>query len=49
LFPPAYGRASKIIKSDGVTWKREVLLEEISRQLGEAADGACPDCARQNS
>jgi hypothetical protein len=49
LFPPAYGRASKIIKSDGMTWKREVLLEEISRQLGEAADGACPDCARQNS
>jgi hypothetical protein len=45
----AYGRASKIIKSDGMTWKREVLLEEISRQLGEAADGACPDCARQNS
>jgi hypothetical protein len=45
----AYGRASKIIKGDGTTWKREVLLEEISRQLGDAADGACPDCARQDS
>jgi hypothetical protein len=42
----AYGRASKIIKSDGTTWKREALLKEISRQLGDAADGACPDCAR---
>jgi hypothetical protein len=45
----AYGRASKITKGDGTTWKREVLLEEISRQLGDAADGACPDCARHNS
>ena len=45
----AYGRASKITKSDGTTWKRDALLEEISRQLGDAADGACPDCARHNS
>jgi hypothetical protein len=45
----AYGRASQITKSDGTTWKREALLKEISRQLGHAADGACPDCARQNS
>jgi hypothetical protein len=45
----AYGRARKIIKSDGTTWKREVLLKEISRQLGDAADRTCPDCARQNS
>jgi hypothetical protein len=45
----AYVRASKIIKSDGTTWKREALLEEISRQLGDAADGACPDCALLNS
>jgi hypothetical protein len=43
----AYGRAGKIIKSDGTTWKREVLLAEISRQLGDAADGVCPDCASE--
>jgi hypothetical protein len=43
----AYGRASKIIKSDGTTWKREVLLEEISRQLCDAADGVCPECASE--
>jgi hypothetical protein len=45
----AYGRARKIIKSDGATWEREALLGEISRQLGEAADRACPDCVRQDS
>jgi hypothetical protein len=45
----AYGRARKIIKSDGTTWKREALLKEISHQLGAAADRFCPDCAGQNS
>jgi hypothetical protein len=45
----AYGRASKIIKSDGTTWKRDALLQEISRQLGEAVDRVCPDCAHQGS
>jgi hypothetical protein len=45
----AYGRARKIIKSDGTTWKREALLKEISRQLGAATDRFCPDCACQNS
>jgi hypothetical protein len=44
----AYGRAIKIIKSDGTRWEREALLKEISRQLGNAADGACPDCTSQN-
>lgn len=41
----AYVRASKIVKSDGTTWRHEVLHEEISRQLDEAADGICPACA----
>jgi hypothetical protein len=41
----AYVRASKIVKSDGTTWGHEVLHEEINRQLGEAADGVCPECA----
>jgi len=46
----AYVRASKIVKSDGTTWGHEVLNEEISRQLSEAADGVCPECAAlQNS
>ena len=42
----AYVRASKIIKSDGTAWDRELLLEEMKRQLGDAADGACPACVR---
>ena len=41
----AYARARKIIKSDGTMWKREVLMEEIKRQLVDAADGECPQCA----
>jgi hypothetical protein len=45
----AYNRASQIIKSDGTAWERKALLKEISRQLGDAADGACSECPRQNS
>jgi hypothetical protein len=41
----AYLRACNIVKSDGTTWEREVLREEIKRQLGDAADGTCPECA----
>jgi len=41
----AYVRAGKIVKSDGTTWWHEVLHEEINRQLDEAADGVCPECA----
>ena len=41
----AFARARKIIKSDGTTWQREVLMEEFRRQLSEAADGQCPQCA----
>jgi hypothetical protein len=44
----AYIRAHRIVKSDGTTWDREVLLEEFKRQLEDAADGACPDCAGQS-
>ena len=45
----AYVRASKIVKSDGTTWGHEVLREEIKRQLGEATDGTCPECAAQQN
>jgi hypothetical protein len=34
----SYARTRNIIKSDGTKWKREVLIEEIKRQLGDAAD-----------
>jgi hypothetical protein len=41
----SYARTRNIIKSDGTKWRREVLIEEIKRQLGDAADGHCPQCA----
>ena len=43
----AYVRARRIVKSDGTTWDREVLLREFKRQFEDAADGVCPDCAGQ--
>jgi hypothetical protein len=45
----AYLRARNIVKSDGTTWERKVLRKEIKRQLGDAADGTCPECASSNS
>lgn len=42
----AYCRAKSIIKSDGTRWEREDLMEEIVRQLTDAADGVCPRCAQ---
>jgi hypothetical protein len=44
----AYIRAHRIVKSDGTAWDRELLLQEFKRQLDDAADGACPDCAGQS-
>jgi hypothetical protein len=41
----AYVRATKVIKSDGTTWEHEALHKEINRQLDEAADGVCSECA----
>jgi hypothetical protein len=45
----AHMRASKIVKSDSTTWGHEVLNEEISRQLSEATDEVCPECAAQQN
>ena len=41
----AFARARKTNKSDGTMWRRGVLMEEIKRQLADAADGECPQCA----
>jgi hypothetical protein len=41
----AYLRAKKVANTDGTTCRREVLLEEFKRQLSDAADGHCPQCA----
>jgi len=44
----AFFRATKVIKSDGTTWDHEALNKEFGRQLGEAADGFCPECTAQH-
>ena len=41
----AYYRARNIVNSDGTSWEHEDLMDEIARQLTDAADGACPRCA----
>jgi len=38
-------RARNVIKSDGTSWDHEELMDEIARQLTDAADGVCPRCA----
>jgi hypothetical protein len=40
----AYERAKRVVRSDGTSWKREALSEELERQLVEAADRVCPQC-----
>jgi hypothetical protein len=44
----AYIRAHRVVKKDGTAWDRELLLQEFKRQLDDAADGACPECAGQS-
>jgi hypothetical protein len=44
----AYYRARNIIKSDGTRWEREVLMEEIARQLADAADRVCHQCLSES-
>jgi len=41
----AFARARKLVKSDGTTWEGEALRKEFGRQLGNAADRYCPQCA----
>ena len=38
-------RAKNIVKSDGTSWDHKELMDEIARQLTDAADGVCPRCA----
>ena len=37
-------RARNLVKSDGTGWNHAVLMEEIARQLADAADRVCPEC-----
>ena len=40
----AFYRARNLVKSDGTGWNHAVLMEEIARQLADAADRVCPEC-----
>ena len=42
----AFYRARNLVKSDGTGWDHAVLMEEIARQLADAADRVCPECVR---
>lgn len=44
----AFSRARKLVKSDGAGWNHELLMKEIERQLGAAADGTCPRCTGES-
>jgi hypothetical protein len=44
----AFYRTRNLVKSDGTGWKHPVLMEEIARQLDDAADGACPRCVGES-
>lgn len=37
-------RARNLVKSDGTGSNHAVLMEEIARQLADAADRVCPEC-----
>ena len=42
----AYALATTILKNDGTMWMREDLMPAIEHELGMAADGECPECAK---
>jgi hypothetical protein len=44
----AFYRVKTLIKNDGSEWNHEDLIEEIARQLTDAADGVCPQCLSES-
>jgi hypothetical protein len=41
----AFYRARNLVKRDGTGWDHKLLIEEIARQLADAADRVCPQCS----
>ena len=41
----AFYRARNLVKSDSVGWNHDLLMDEIARQLVDAADRVCPRCS----
>jgi hypothetical protein len=44
----AFYRARNFVKTDGTGWNHKLLIQEIARQLADAADGVCPQCSGQH-
>ncbi len=44
----AFYRARNLTKSDGTGWNHDDLVEEIARQLADAADRVCPECLKES-
>lgn len=44
----AFYRARNFVKIDGTGWNHKLLMQEIARQLADAADGVCPQCSGQH-
>jgi hypothetical protein len=45
----AFYRARNLVRCDGTGWDHDLLIQEISRQLADAADGECPRCSSERS
>jgi hypothetical protein len=45
----AFYRARIFISRDGAAWDHDLLVQEIARQLTEAADRVCPECSGSSS
>jgi hypothetical protein len=41
----AFYRARNLVRCGGTGWDHDLLIQEISRQLADAADGECPQCS----
>jgi hypothetical protein len=44
----AFYRARNLVRSDGTGWDHELLVQEIARQLADAADSVCPHCSDES-
>ena len=43
----AFYRAKNLVRRDGTGWDHDLLIQDISRQLADAADGECPQCSSE--
>jgi hypothetical protein len=44
----AFYRARNLVRSDGTGWDHDLLMQEIARQLADAAERVCPRCSGES-